>query len=70
MSAAVAAAAVPRWFAWSSGVVAAVFLAGGVAIARHGAFSPDGAVQFATYGVELLWTLAASMVVARARGAQ
>jgi hypothetical protein len=66
MSAAVAAAAVPRWFAWSSGVVAAVFLGGGVALARHGAFSPDGAVQFATYGVELLWTLAASIVVARA----
>jgi hypothetical protein len=65
MAAAVAVAAPSRWFAWLSGVAAAVFLVGGGAVARHGAFSPDGAVQFATYGVELLWTLAASIVVAR-----
>jgi hypothetical protein len=65
--AAAAAAAVPGWFAWFSGVVSAVFLLGGFALARHGAFSPDGVVQFATYGLELLWTLAASLTVARAR---
>lgn len=67
MAAAVAAADVPRWFAWSSGVTSAVFLLGGFALASHGAFSPDGAVQFATYGLELLWTLAASLVVAQGR---
>jgi hypothetical protein len=66
MAAAVAVAARPRWFAWTSGVASVVFLAGGVALARHGAFSPDGAAQFATYGVELLWTLAGSVVIARA----
>jgi hypothetical protein len=67
MAAAVAFGVAPRWFAWASGTAAAVFLLGGGALARHGTFSPDGAVQFATYGVELLWTLAASIVVARAR---
>ena len=67
MAAAVAVAAASRWFASASAVASAVFLIGGAALARHGVLSPDGAVQFATYGIELLWTLAASIVVARAR---
>ena len=40
-------------------------IAGGAALARHGAFSPDGAVQFATYGLELLWTLTAATILVR-----
>jgi hypothetical protein len=65
MAAAVAIAPVDRWFRYASGVVAVVFLLGGAAFARHGAFSPDGAVQFATYGAELAWTLAASWMLVR-----
>jgi hypothetical protein len=66
MAVAVAASAPMRWFSWTSGATAVVFAAGGAALARHGAFSPDGAVQFATYGLELLWTLAAGVVLLRA----
>ena len=42
-----------------------MFLAGGVAFAQGGAFSPDGSVQFATYGLELVWTLAVSILLLR-----
>jgi hypothetical protein len=69
MAAAVAASRMTRWFRWASGVTAVVFLAGGAAFARHGAFSPDGAVQFATYALELLWTLAAAIILLRAEAA-
>jgi hypothetical protein len=65
MAIAVAAAQLPRWFRGASGLTAIVYLAGCAALARTGAFSPDGAVQFATYGLELLWTLAASVVLLR-----
>jgi len=68
MAAATMAAPIP-WFRWVSGIAAVVFLVGGGALARHGALSPDGAVQFATYGLELLWTLAASVVILRAHAA-
>jgi hypothetical protein len=67
MAAAVASAPLPHWFRWASALAAIVFLAGGTALARHGAFSPDGALQFATYGLELVWTLAASIVLLNAR---
>ena len=67
MAAAVACAPLTSWFRRASGVTAIVYLAGGAALARHGAFSPDGAVQFATYGLELLWTLIASVILFRAR---
>ncbi len=63
MAAGVACAPLPRWFRVASCAVAVVFLAGGFAFAQDGAFSPDGAVQFATYGLELLWTVAASIVL-------
>jgi hypothetical protein len=66
MAAAVAASPIRLWFRWTSGLTALVFLAGGAALARHGALSPDGAVQFATYGLELLWTLAAALILLRA----
>jgi hypothetical protein len=66
MAAAVASAPLSRWFRWASGLSAIVFLVGGTALARHGALSPDGAVQFATYGLELLWTVAAGIVLLRA----
>ena len=66
MAIAVAAARLPRWFRGASGLTAIVYLAGCAALARTGTFSPDGAVQFATYGLELLWTLAASVVLLRA----
>jgi hypothetical protein len=65
MAAAVASAALSPWFRWASGLTAIVFLAGGAALARHGAFSPDGTVQFAAYGLELVWTLAASIILLR-----
>jgi hypothetical protein len=65
MAAAVAAAPLPSWFRIASALTAAVFLLGGAALARHGALSPDGSVQFATYGLELLWTLAASVLLLR-----
>lgn len=65
-----AAIATPRstatWFRTSTAIAAVVFALGGAALARHGAFSPDGAIQFATYGLELLWTLAASIILLRA----
>jgi hypothetical protein len=64
MAAAVASAPLQNWFRWASAITAIVFLAGGAALARHGALSPDGTLQFATYGLELLWTLAASIVLA------
>ncbi len=67
MAAAVAAAPLSHWFRWVSALAAIVFLAGGAALARHGALSPDGALQFATYGLELLWTLAASIVLVNLR---
>jgi hypothetical protein len=67
MAAAVAAAPTVRWFRLASGGAAFVFALGGAALARHGALSPDGTLQFATYGVELLWTLTASVVMLRAR---
>ncbi len=67
MAAAVASAPLSHWFRWASALTAVVFLAGGAALARHGAFSPDGALQFATYGLELLWTLAASIVLLNVR---
>jgi hypothetical protein len=66
MATAVAAARLPRWFRGASGFTAIVYLAGCAALARTGTFSPDGSVQFATYGLELLWTLAASVVLFRA----
>ena len=67
MAAAVAAAPLSRWFRLASALSAAIFLLGGAALARHGALSPDGAVQFATYALELLWTLAASALLLRNR---
>lgn len=67
MAAAVASAPLSRWFRWASAVTAVVFLAGGAALARNGAFSPDGALQFATYGLELVWTLAAGVLLLNAR---
>ncbi|HZT15729.1 MAG TPA: hypothetical protein VFA19_07240 [Gaiellaceae bacterium] len=70
MAAAVAVSAPVRWFRRASGATAVVFAAGGAALARHGAFSPDGAVQFATYGLELLWTLAAGIILLRAERAE
>ena len=70
MATAVAAAQLPRWFRGASGLTAIVYLAGCAALARNGAFSPDGAVQFATYGLELAWTLAASIVLLRTSGPQ
>lgn len=66
MTAAVATAPVARWFRWASGLTAIVFALGGTAFAHNGALSPDGAVQFATYALELLWTLAASIILLRA----
>jgi hypothetical protein len=69
MAAAVAAAPLSNWFRSASALTAIVFLAGGAALARHGAFSPDGALQFATYGLELAWTLAASVLLLTARTA-
>ena len=66
MAAAVAAAPLASWFRWASGLTAIVYLAGGCALARSGAFSPDGSVQFATYGLELLWTLAGGILLLRA----
>jgi uncharacterized membrane protein len=44
MAAAVASAPLSRWFRWASALTGIVFLAGGAAFARHGTFSPDGAV--------------------------
>ena len=67
MAAAVAAAPFPTWFRSASALTGVVFLAGGAALARHGAFSPDGALQFATYGLELVWTVAASVLLLTAR---
>jgi hypothetical protein len=58
----------PRAFRVVTGAIATVFLIGGAALARHGAFSPDGAVQFATYASELFWTLAAAILLWRASG--
>jgi hypothetical protein len=66
MAAAAAAAPLPRWFRLASAATTIVFLAGGGALARSGAFAPDGAVQFLTYGLELLWTAAASVLLLRA----
>lgn len=68
MAIAVAAAQLPRWFRGAGGLTAIVYLAGSTALSRNGAFSPDGAVQFATYGLELAWTLAASIVLLRTSG--
>jgi hypothetical protein len=65
MAAAVAASAPVRWFRWASGLAAAVFAAGGAALAHYGALSPDGSVQFATYALELLWTLAGGIILLR-----
>jgi hypothetical protein len=65
MAGAVAAGRTARWFRCSSAGAAIVFALGGAAFAQHGAFSPDGAVQFATYAIELLWTVAASIVLLR-----
>lgn len=59
MAAAVAFAPVARSFRYASAFTATVFALGGAAVARRGALSPDGALQFATYSLELLWTLAA-----------
>ncbi len=66
MAAAVACTSLVSWFRWASGLTAIVYLAGGTALARHGAFSPDGAMQFATYGLELVWTLIAAVILFRA----
>jgi hypothetical protein len=60
-----ASAVLPRAFRAATGAIAVVFLVGGAALARRGAFSPDGAVQFATYAAELLWTLAAGILLWR-----
>jgi hypothetical protein len=65
MAAAVAAARLSNWFTWASAAAAVVFLLGGAAFARNGAFSPDGAVQIATYITELAWTGAASVIMLR-----
>jgi hypothetical protein len=65
MAAAVAAARLSGWFTWASALAAIVFVVGGAAFARHGALSPDGAVQIATYVIELAWTVAASAVLLR-----
>jgi hypothetical protein len=66
MAGAVASAHIARWFRYASAFTAIVFALGGAAFARQGAFSPDGAVQFATYALELLWTLSASIILFRA----
>jgi hypothetical protein len=60
-----ASSVLPRVFRAATGATAVVFLLGGAALARHGAMSPDGAVQFATYALELLWTLAAGILLWR-----
>jgi hypothetical protein len=65
MAAAVAASAPIRWFRWASALTAVVFTAGGAALAHHGALSPDGTLQFATYALELLWTLTAGIILLR-----
>ena len=65
MAFAVAFGPVARWFSYASGMTAIVFALGGAAFARHGTLSPDGAVQFATYALELLWTLTACVVLLR-----
>jgi hypothetical protein len=65
MASAVAAAPLARWFRYASALTAIVFALGGTAFARHGTLSPDGALQFATYALELLWTLAASILLLR-----
>ena len=65
MAGGVAAAPVEGWLRVLSGAGALVFLAGGCAFAREGAFSPDGSVQFATYGLELVWTLVVSILLLR-----
>jgi hypothetical protein len=63
MATAVAAARLSTWFTWASTATAVIFLLGGAAFARHGALSPDGTVQIATYIAELAWTLAASIIL-------
>jgi hypothetical protein len=65
MAAAVASARIAGWFRYASALAAVVFALGGAAFARQGTMSPDGAVQFATYGLELVWTLAASILLLR-----
>lgn len=67
MAAAVACAPLPNWFRLVSGLTAIVFALGGAAFARQGTFAPDGAVQFATYGLELAWNIAASVLLIRER---
>ena len=67
MAAAIAATPLSPWFRLASALSAAIFLLGGAALARHGALSPDGTIQFATYALELLWTLAASILLLRNR---
>ncbi len=70
MAAAVACAPLVSWFRWASALTAVIYLAGGAALARHGTFSPDGALQFATYGLELLWTVAAATILFRVDGGE
>jgi hypothetical protein len=62
----VASAALPAWLRWISAAVGLVFAVGSAAFAHQGAFSPDGGVQFATYALELLWTVLVSVVLLRA----
>jgi hypothetical protein len=59
----------PKAFRVATVLAGVIFLMGGAALSRHGAFSPDGAIQFLSYGVELLWTLAAGVLLWRGRPA-
>jgi hypothetical protein len=65
MAAGVSLAPLAPWFRVFSAFTAPIYLAGGFAFASSGAFSPDGALQFGTYGAELAWTIAASVVLLR-----
>jgi hypothetical protein len=65
MAIGVACSRLSTWFRVASAASAVLYVTGGFALADSGAFSPDGALQFATYGVELAWTVAASVVLLR-----
>lgn len=67
---AVAAARVSRTLTVASVVAAAIFIPGAAAYAHNGPFAPDGAVQFATYFAELVWTLVAAGALWRAQGSR
>ena len=65
MAAGAAFSHLATWFRWVSGAGAILLALGGAAFAQSGAFAPDGALQFATYGFELAWTVAGSVLMLR-----